>query len=513
MLGSGGCPMVSSQHLPDIAAPAAPFRLQLEHLRDLAEALPQIVWITDASGRIEFHNQRWHEFTGLLPGLDPGWEAVLHPDDLPGSMEQWQDSLRTGKPCRLECRLRRFDGQHRWFILQTYPVRDPAGSILGWFGTCTDIHSLKEAERMLREADRHKDDFLAMLSHELRNPLAPIRNSLYLLDRVEPGSRPARMAKDVIERQVGHLTRIVDDLLDVTRIARGKIKLRRERLELGELVRRTVEDHRPVFAARDVQLWATICEEPMWLTADPTRIAQIVGNLLGNAAKFTPAGGHVELALGRDGSTALLRIQDDGIGIEPRRIGRLFRPFYQAPQSLDRSQGGLGLGLALVKGLTLLHDGTVEAASAGQGLGAEFTVRLPLEAPPRRAALPTTAGPVRRRRVLLIDQDSEAANGLTVVLEELGHEVQVAYDAPSGIHAAHSFYPELVFCDVSQPDLDCGALVQAFRDDLALHGAALVALTPDARPADVERAVRAGFTLHLPKPPGAALLAQVLASA
>lgn len=239
---------------------------------------------------------------------------------------------------------------------------------------------LRKSEAALREADRRKDEFLGMLSHELRNPLAPIRNSLYILERADPGSEQARRAQAVIARQVRHMTRLVDDLLDITRIARGKIQLKRERIELGELVQRTIEDHRTEFMASGCDLEVAVAKEALWADVDATRIAQVLGNLLHNAVKFTPRGGKIEVSLDRDRDVALIRVRDTGIGIAADMLQKVFEPFTQADTSLDRSSGGLGLGLAFVKGLVEMHGGSVSAASEGAGRGATFTISLPLVA-------------------------------------------------------------------------------------------------------------------------------------
>ncbi|BDG05488.1 hybrid sensor histidine kinase/response regulator [Anaeromyxobacter oryzae] len=256
------------------------------------------------------------------------------------------------------------------------------------------LRDLRKAEGELREAARRKDEFLGLLSHELRNPLAPIRNGLYILQRAPAGSEQARRAQQVMERQVTHLSRLVNDLLDVTRITSGKVQLHRERLDLAESVRRTSDDHRASFAEAGIAFTAQAPREPVWVEADPTRLAQAVGNLLVNALKFTERGGHVALALERDGVAAVIRVTDDGVGISPELQARIFQPFTQADRTLDRSKGGLGLGLSLVKGMVELHGGTVAVESGGPGRGTTFTVRLPLApAEGSRAAAAQSAGP------------------------------------------------------------------------------------------------------------------------
>jgi PAS domain S-box-containing protein len=386
----------------------------------------------------------------------------------------------------------------------------PARSILL---AIEDVSLRRHAEEAVREAASRKDEFLAVLSHELRNPLAPIRNSLYVLDRSPPGGERARRARATIERQVVHLTRIIDDLLDVTRISRGKVNLQRERVELGDLVRRTLDDHRATFDQSGLRLEGRFDSELFWVDADATRLVQVLGNLLANAAKFTPREGSVEVFLQREGASVALWVRDTGVGIAPEDRARLFEPFAQAAQTLDRTRGGLGLGLAMVKGLVELHGGSVTVASAGRGTGTEFTVRLPLVDGPGRSAPAAPTRPTRRRRVLVIEDNRDAADSLGEALELSGQDTLVAYDCPSGIALAREFRPEIVLCDIGLPGMDGYALARAFRADEVLRRAHLVALTGYAQPEDLQRAAEAGFDLHVAKPPSLEKLEQVLAEA
>jgi two-component system CheB/CheR fusion protein len=295
---------------------------------------------------------------------------------------------------------------------------------------------------------------------------------------------------------------MVDDLLDVTRIARGKAVLQRERLDLGEVVGRTVEDYRAAFAEGGVILADAICAEPMWLSGDGTRIAQVVGNLLGNAVKFTPRGGRVELTLERASDTAVLRVRDDGHGIAPDVLDHVFEPFAQAPQTLDRKGGGLGLGLALVKGFVQLHGGTVAVSSDGVGRGAAFTVHLPLEAAAADSAEPEASDhSVRRRRVLIIEDNMDAAETLRDLLELSGHEVRVAFEGHEGLRLAGTFRPQVVLCDIGLPGMTGYEVARALRADDRFRAVVLVALTGYSLPEDQRRATDAGFAHHVRKPP------------
>ncbi len=334
-----------------------------------------------------------------------------------------------------------------------------------------------------------------------------------MVERVEPGGAKARKAMAIIERQVEHLVRIVDDLLDVTRIARNMVRLQREPLELGGLVRHAMDDQLSEFEARGIALEGHHIEpEPLWADADGTRLAQVIGNLLANALKFTPRGGRVEVGLRREGNQAVLSVRDNGVGIAPEMRSRLFEPFIQAPQTLDRSRGGLGLGLTMVKGLVELHGGTVDVTSGGPGRGCEFTVRLPLTSAAYAKAAPAPPAPTpARRRVLLIDDTVDAADAMRDLLTLDGHDARVAYDGPSGIALARDFRPQVVFCDIGLPGLDGYAVARAMRADDALRGAYLVALSGYARPNDRERSAEAGFDWHLAKPSSTEELERVVA--
>jgi len=391
-------------------------------------------------------------------------------------------------------------------------------SLLRQLATLASLASQHVAARIaLEEADKSKNQFLAMLSHELRNPLAPIRNSLYVLDRAAPGGEQAQRAQSVIDRQVTHLARLVDDLLDVTRISRGKIQLQKELIDFADVVRRAVDDHRSFFTENRLELLVTIPDAPLWIYGDRTRIAQVIGNLLQNSAKFAEPGGEatVSVECNLDLRQAVLRVRDTGTGIAPDMLPRIFEPFTQADTTLDRSKGGLGLGLALVKGLVEMHGGTVSVESEGVGKGAEFTVRLPLES----GVAPTAerTGGARQngsaRRVLVIEDNVDAADSLREVLELEGHTVEVAYSGADGIETARAFRPEVVLCDIGLPGMDGYEVTKAMRADEALRSTFLVALSGYALSEDLAKAKEAGFDRHLAKPPSLEKLTEILASA
>jgi len=445
---------------------------------------------------------------------------VVHPDDRSPIWAAFQCSLdpQGDGNLRLESRILRPDGTTRWLSLagRTYFEDQPTGRIpVRQVGMAVDITERRQAEAELRELNRNKDEFLAMLSHELRNPLAAIRSGVDVLDRAPAGSQAAKRAHGVIDRQVEQLTRLVDDLLDVTRISRGKLELQRARIELGELVRRTVDDQRPLVEARGIELELHAAPEPLWLDGDATRLGQVVGNLLSNAAKFTPHGGRVEVSLGREDGEVVLRVRDTGAGIPTNEIPRVFEPFVQLGTTISRANGGLGLGLALVKGTVELHGGSIAAASSGPGQGSEFTIRLPRERPPDAATTvgATAPGPSHHRRVLVIEDTRDVAEALQDVLQLMGHEVRVAFDGPSGIAAAVEFQPDVVLCDIGLPGMDGYEVARRLRADHTLSGALLVALSGYGQPEDRKRAADAGFARHVVKPPTVEVLRNALAAA
>lgn len=373
-----------------------------------------------------------------------------------------------------------------------------------------DIAALK-----LREFDQRKDEFLALLSHELRNPLTPLRNNLFLLHRAAPGSPQAAQALAVLDRQIGHLVFLVDDLLEVARISRGVIRLQCSDVDLAPLLRDVAQDAESQFAGRGVQLQLQIPAGSVVVHADPMRLSQVVGNLLHNAGKFTPADGLVTLGLDADVDRGVARIwvRDTGVGIDAATLPRLFESFAQADPSLARSGGGLGLGLTIVRRLVDLHGGTVTGFSNGLGHGAQFTVELPLTA--ARPAPPVNEEAVRRapRRVLVIEDNADAAESLRSVLEFMGHRVQLAGDGRTGLQLAREFRPEIIFCDIGLPQLDGYAVARALRAEGKLRDIFLVAMTGYAQPEDQRKAAEAGFHEHVAKPPSIERLEDLLARA
>jgi two-component system CheB/CheR fusion protein len=363
---------------------------------------------------------------------------------------------------------------------------------------------LRVAQAALVESDRRKDEFLAVLSHELRNPLGTIRSALTILDRGATSvGRDADTARSTIERQLAHLSRLVDDLLDVSRIKTGKIRIERRPVDLCDLVRRTVEDHITLLSASDLVVDLRLPHTTVWVNGDPTRLAQILGNLLQNASKFTPPGGRVLVALEVDGASARLRVRDNGLGLDDEVRHRLFEPFAQADSTLHRTRGGLGIGLALVKALVQLHEGHVEAISDGPGKGCEFVIALPLDAgrAPVQSAHDTVAEILaQKKRILIIEDNRDFAAMLQVLLQLAGgHEVHLADSGPKGVDLARRVYPDVIICDIGLPVMDGYEVARALRSQAATEDALLIALTGYASLEDAKRAEEAGFDYHVAK--------------
>ena len=369
---------------------------------------------------------------------------------------------------------------------------------------------LRAQNQALAEADRRKDEFLATLAHELRNPLAPIRSAAEILKHDGLAPRDAAEARDIIERQALHMTRIVDDLLEVGRITHGELQLRKEPVEVAAAVRWAVEAAQPALDQAGVSLAVELPPEPLYIEADPTRLVQILGNLLGNAAKFTPRGGHAWLAARREGDWIALRVRDDGIGIEPRQLSRLFQMFSQVKPALERSRDGLGIGLALVRGLVERHGGTVEAKSEGPGRGAEFIVRLPAAEAPRQPGTAKARIAVGKRRLLVADDNRDAADSLALLLRSMGHEVRVAYDGEQALAAGPEFRPDAVILDIGMPRVNGYDVAARARQSEWGRGATLIALTGWGQGRDKQLAAAAGFDHHVTKPVEAAALEVLL---
>jgi hemerythrin-like metal-binding protein/PAS domain S-box-containing protein len=463
----------------------------------------------------------WSDRCKALFGLGPDtvmsrevFLAAVHPDDRDRVDLAAQDALANRTPYQVEMRVPWPDGSVRWVASRGEGVYDANGRAVQMAGMTLDITAQKRAEEAVRESDRRKDEFLGMLSHELRNPLAPIRNSVQLLGRVAPASAQAERAHVIIARQVDHLARLVDDLLDVKRISTGKLRLHTNQMDLTQAVREAVEDIRPLFSDGSLHLHLDVPHQAVWVNGDRTRLAQVVNNLLHNAAKFTDAGGHVSVTVESSNGLARVRVRDDGVGVAPDMLGQLFDPFVQSDRTLHRTKAGLGLGLSLVRGITELHGGTVVVRSEGLGKGTEFIVTLPTVEPTAAVASDEAiAPPMVKRRVLIIEDNVDAAESLRAVVEALGgHEVLVAKDGEAGVAAAAQHCPDVILCDIGLPIMDGYEVAQQVRAGPA-SGARLIALSGYASPEDINRAIRAGFDYHIAKPPDVDRVLGLIASA
>jgi PAS domain S-box-containing protein len=469
----------------------------------LIDAVPQMVWVSGPDGATQYHNARIQEYSGLAP-MEPvgdGWQQMVHTDDLSATWIAWKRAVGTGEPYECEYRLRRRDGAYRWHLSRASPQRDPEGRIIRWVGSCTDIDDLKRAEETLRENDRRKDEFLAMLGHELRNPLVPLRGVSAAL-RQNPDGPALERACGLLDRQVTHLTRLVDDLLDVARITRGKINLHTEPLDFSLVVARAVEMAGPLLEARGHELTTSLPLKPLRVRGDLTRLTQVLFNLLGNAAKYTDPGGRIWLTVEREGAEAVARVRDNGCGIAPAMLSGIFDAFTQGERGPDRSEGGLGLGLTLVRRLTELHGGTVAAHSGGVGRGSEFVVRLP--ALPAEDVLPSAprAVPAMRRvdRVLVVDDNPDVAESIAMMLYGLAGSIRLAHDGPAALEVAREYLPEVVLMDIGLPGMDGWEAGRLLRQLPGLGKVLLAAVSGYGSEEDRRRSAAAGFDRHFVKP-------------
>ncbi len=421
----------------------------------------------------------------------------------------------SGEPVRYEEEVNYRGIGRRWVSASYTPTVDAAGVVDGWVAVVIDTTDRKRLEGQLQDADRRKNEFLATLAHELRNPLAPIRNAVEVLNANGTSGPALQWGRDVIDRQVRHVARLLDDLLDVSRISHGKMELRKVRADLGAVVRNAVETSRPLVEGGGHELTVALPPVPVYLDADPVRLAQVFSNLLNNAARYTEAGGHIRLAVERQGSDVLVSVQDDGIGIAAEALPRIFEMFAQATPALERSQSGLGIGLSLVRGVVELHGGRIEARSDGPGQGSEFIVRLPVvvekrvqEAPQGDKDEPPS---VAKCRILVVDDLKDSADSLAMLLRMSGHEVHTAYDGEKAIIAAEKFRPEVILLDIGMPKLNGYDACRRIREKPWGKDIFLIALTGWGQDDDRRRTEEAGFNSHMVKPVDSRDLMKVLA--
>jgi PAS domain S-box-containing protein len=474
----------------------------------LADNIPALCWMADETGAVLWYNSRWYEYTGTTPEAmqGSGWQSVIDPEALPGVIERWHASVANGTRFEMVFALKGADGALRPFLTRSAPVRDATGQVVRWFGTNVDISEQQAAQDSLRQADRRKDEFLATLAHELRNPLAPVSNAVILLKSKGEDPQMREWASTIIERQAQSMARMLDDLLDVSRITRGTLTLQKQRVNLASVLDNAVEVAQPILAARRHQLAVSLSPQTIEVEVDPLRLSQLVGNLLINAAKYTDPGGRIELSAVAVDQRVTVSVRDNGIGLEPESIGQIFEMFSQVKSALDRSEGGLGIGLALVKGLAELHGGSVEAHSFGLGRGSTFGVHLPLahavpaSVPGGSSLAQSELAQVLRRRVLVADDNKDAATTLQALLELDGHEVHVAHDGQSALEIAERLQPQIAILDIGMPKLNGYEIARRIRLSEWGPGMRLIALTGWGQEGDRQRALAAGFNAHVTKP-------------
>jgi PAS domain S-box-containing protein len=486
--------------------------------RAIANAIPHLVWSSLPGGRHDFFNDRWYQYTGLsaAPAESERWPEIVHPDDRERAGRLWQQALASGLPYEIEYRLYYHPGgEYRWCQTRAVPVHGPDGRLIRWLGTVTDVHEQRLSADELRRASEKKDEFLAMLAHELRNPLAPIKAAAHLLKLAGADNPRMGQAAGIIERQVRHMTELVDDLLDVSRVTRGLVELTMQPIDMKSVVSSAVEQARPLIEARAHALHVHVGAEHASVHGDHTRLVQVLVNLLANAAKYTQQGGSIDVDVHVGHGTVRVAVADNGSGIEPALLPVVFDIFTQGVRTPDRSQGGLGIGLALVKSLVALHGGQVGARSEGPGRGSVFEVTLPLLAQARPASsesgLPDGgSGVVAGKRILVVDDNVDAASTLGELLAAFGHEVMIRFDGKSALADAAAFAPEVLVLDIGLPDIDGYELARRLRAEPATAQARYLALTGYGQAHDRTLARAAGFDHHFVKPLDIAALQSVL---
>ena len=491
----------------------------------LANAMPQLVWTESPSGAHIFFNRGWYAYTGLTAeeskAID-AWDRVTHPEDIERRGARWARSLARGEPYEAEFRLRRHDGAYRWFLARAVADRDEKGKILQWFGTCTDIdatkrteENLRKTEVALREADLRKDVFLATLSHELRNPLAPIRNAASLLENSSLRPEAVERSRLIIGRQVRHMAALLDDLLDVSRITRGVFVLKKEYVNLQGILAEAVETARPLIDTKRHALTLDWPSDSIEIEADPVRLVQIISNLLTNAAKYTDPEGKIHFSARIEHEQLLISVRDTGIGLTPEMLPKVFEMFSQVSPDQERSEGGLGIGLALVRGLVELHGGRIEARSSGLERGSEFIAYLPClhldTGIYRQMPLDTSASAVTGGSVVLIaDDNRDGAESMAMLLELSGHQIYLAHTGPEAVAKATQHRPDVAILDIGMPGLSGYEVAKRIRAEAWGSRLILIAMTGWGQEDDKRKAKEAGFDHHVTKPVDPSILEQLI---
>jgi PAS domain S-box-containing protein len=488
------------------------FRLLVEGVQDYA------IYLLDPTGRVTSWNAGAQRITGYSANeiIGRSFEVFYPPEDLAAGRpaQELRTALLQRRAEDRGWRLRK-DGTRFWADVVVTALRDARGELVGFAKVSRDMSERKRMEE-LEEQGRNVTEFLAMLAHELRNPLAPIGNALGILALGKESSPEIGWAREVIDRQLGHLSRLVDDLLDVSRITRGKLQMHSETLDLNAAVARAIEASRPLLEARRHSLEVEVSPTPIGVHGDLVRLAQVFSNLLNNAAKYTPEGGRVSIRAGTEGDDAVVRVRDTGLGIPPEFVERVFDLFAQGERTLERAEGGLGIGLTLARRIVLLHGGSIQAQSAGTGKGSEFTVRLPtlhLEREPPAAPRTVVDPPAAvKRSIVVVDDNADSATSMAMLLRMQGHAVETALDGPEALELISRTRPEIVFLDIGLPGMNGFEVATALRARPEGTGVRLYAMTGYGQAADRERSMGAGFDGHLVKPVLLETLRQVIES-
>ncbi|WP_435896056.1 PAS domain-containing hybrid sensor histidine kinase/response regulator [Oceaniferula spumae] len=490
-----------------------PHELKFRHL---AETLPQIVWTSDPDGTVDYVSPHWTTYSGL-DIEDPDFlniDAAIHPEDIKLTRKAWKRSVDTGEIYDHTYRLLSQSGEYRHHAARAVPVRDQNGVISRWYGTSTDIESHKKTENSLKEATQAKDKFIAMLGHELRNPLAAITSHYEIMGHPHASKEEHASAYQQLGKQIEHLARLVDDTLDIARLTKGKMRIETELTEINQLVENALTSHKSGAEEKKIELSYQPYHKEQWVVADPIRITQCVTNLLNNAIKFTPIGGAIRVSVTPDKKNprnTCMVVSDNGLGMSKPEIEKLFEPFAQSKNADRTSRDGLGLGLAIIRQLMELHGGKVVAFSEGKGKGTEITLSLPLSDAAQERTLESEDenstcddGTSLSSKILVIEDDENVAEALKLLLELDGHEVAHTVAAEDGLELIHSFVPEIVLCDLTlQGELSGWDFAQSVRnlpENNQVRYTYLVALSGHSSPRQSEKSLKAGFNEHLCKP-------------
>ena len=513
--------------IQDHTAADGALRLSEARFRAAIAAVAGVVWTNDATGRMKGEQAGWSGLTGQSESeyTDFGWATALHPDDAVGTLEAWNCAVENKERFMFEHRIRVASGEWRRFSVRAIPVFNPQGAIEEWVGVHTDVTEDRQQKEELRrlaaelsQASHRKSEFLAVLAHELRNPLAPIRTGLDLIGISGNNAAVVSRAREMMGRQVSHMVHLVDDLLDIARITSGKVELKRKHVLLSEIFATAIEASMPAFQLAGLHFTSALPEMAVVIDADPVRMSQVLGNLLANAAKYTPSSGAIDLSAQCIDNHVTITVADSGIGIPSDSLNSVFDMFSQVSQNLQRAQGGMGIGLSIVKQLVELHGGSVGAFSGGKNAGSVFTVTLPI-----LSFLPTMEAPKspefvvqhpdsKKFKIIVADDNVDAASSLAELLQLRGHDVSVANDGKAALVMACETMPDIVFLDIGMPGLTGHEVARALRTDLTHRSMYLVALTGWGSVEDRQRTTDAGFDHHLTKPIHLAAVDKVLQS-